>query len=204
MPDNLSTSAFLRSQFCLDLPKPTQTFAEKTVIVTGSNTGMGLEAARHIARLDAAKVILAVRSPAKGEAAARSIEESTGRKAVLEVWELDLASYESVQKFAMRVNTQLERLDVAIMNAGMMSYAGFRKEEGDEVHVTVNAISGVLLGILLLPILRRTAERTGQDTVLTFTGSWMHTLVSNFEEQHAENIFAALSGYRVGQKLTAR
>jgi retinol dehydrogenase 12 len=204
MPDNLSTRTFLHSQFCLNLPKPNDSFTGKSIIVTGSNTGMGLEAARHLVRLDAAKVILAVRTPAKGEVAARSIEESTGRKGIVAVWDLDLASYRSVQKFALRARSELDRLDVAIMNAGMMSYAGFRKEGGDEVHVTVNAVNGVMLGILLLPLLRQTAVNKRLDSILTFTGSWMHTLVSDFEEQHADNIFAALASYREGQQLTAR
>jgi retinol dehydrogenase-12 len=44
---------FLKQQFT-SLPYPTQNFTGKTVIVTGSNTGLGKEAARHIARLGAA------------------------------------------------------------------------------------------------------------------------------------------------------
>lgn len=88
---------FLYSQFLVTPPKPTKSFAEQTVIVTGANTGLGLEAARHITRLNATKVILAVRNTSKGEAAKRSIEESTGRLGVVEVWPLDLSNYESVK-----------------------------------------------------------------------------------------------------------
>jgi len=44
----------------VSLPVPTMKFTGKTIIVTGSNTGIGLEAARYFVRLDAAKVILAV------------------------------------------------------------------------------------------------------------------------------------------------
>lgn len=57
--------------------------------------GLGLEAARHFTRLNAERVILGVRNLEKGEAAKNSIEESTNRKGAVEVWQLDLTSYES-------------------------------------------------------------------------------------------------------------
>lgn len=69
---------WLRSQF-VALPYPAKSYSVQTVIVTGANVGLGLEAARHFARLDAQKVIVAVRSRGKREAAAKSIHESTGR-----------------------------------------------------------------------------------------------------------------------------
>ncbi|KAF5988825.1 retinol dehydrogenase 12 [Fusarium bulbicola] len=67
------------------IPVPTTSFQGQTIIVTGSNTGLGLEAARHFVRLDAELVILAVRSLEKGEAAKASIEASTKRKNVVQV-----------------------------------------------------------------------------------------------------------------------
>ncbi|CAD6592413.1 MAG: hypothetical protein ASARMPREDX12_006073 [Alectoria sarmentosa] len=100
MPDIQSPIAFLRSQLFSIPPYPTKKFTDQTIIVTGSNAGLGLEASRHFVRLDAAKVILAVRNLEKGEAAKQSIEESTGRTGVVEVWQLDLAHYESVKDFS--------------------------------------------------------------------------------------------------------
>ncbi|RSL62491.1 hypothetical protein CEP54_005678 [Fusarium duplospermum] len=88
----------LRGQF-VTLPYPEQDCTGRVVIVTGSNTGLGLEAARHFVRLNASKVILACRNVDKGEAAKKDIEESTGRRHVAQVWHLDLCSYESVKSF---------------------------------------------------------------------------------------------------------
>lgn len=94
----LDTVGILRSQF-IGLPYPTKKFTGQTVIVTGSNVGLGLEAARHFVRLDAAKVIIAVRAISKGEEAARSIAESTGRPDIVDVWPIDLTNYGSVKAF---------------------------------------------------------------------------------------------------------
>lgn len=204
MFDNLSLKKFMHSQLCLKLPDSTTRFTGKTIIVTGANSGLGLEAARHLVRLDAARVILAVRSRTRGQAALRSIEESTGRTGVAEVWDLDLASYASVEEFAAKVNSELDRVDIVVQNAGVFTFQGISKVANDESHITVNVVSTLMLAILLMPKLRATASSTGHKTVLTFTGSWMHTMVSDFSEQNAENIFAALSNYKDGQKVPNR
>jgi retinol dehydrogenase 12 len=179
--------AFLQSHFFLTLPVPKQSFAEQTIIVTGSNTGLGLEAARHLVRLGAAKVILAVRSIDKGNAAKASIEASTGRKGVVEVWELDLARYASVRAFADKVNATLERLDVVVENAGVLTQQ-WGMAEDNEITITVNVVSTFLLALLLLPKLRETSTRFAKDVVLTFTGSFVHW-ITLFPERKAGHIF---------------
>lgn len=80
--------------------------------------GLGYEAAKHFVRLGSKKVILACRSLKKGQKAAESIENEEHRHGVVEVWELDLGSYESVKAFAKRVDG-LKRIDAVVENAGM-------------------------------------------------------------------------------------
>jgi len=157
---------------------------------------MGLEAARHFVRLDAKKVILAVRTISKGETAKTSIEESEKRTNVVEVWELDLSSYSSVKAFASRVQ-RLERLDVLIENAGMYTF-DFEMAEDNEKTITVNVVSTFLLALLLLPKLRETAVAIKKPSVLNFTGSFVHKL-TKFPERENEHIFEELA-----QKETAR
>ncbi|KAM0248461.1 hypothetical protein ACHAP5_003406 [Fusarium lateritium] len=139
------------------IPPQEEDCAGKTFIVTGSNCGIGLEAARHFTRLNAAKVILACRNLEKGEQAKKDIEETTGRYNVAEVWQLNLASHDSVREFAARVDT-LVRVDALINNAGLLT---FNREiiEGHESMLTVNVISTALFTLLVLPALRRTATR---------------------------------------------
>ncbi|TEY86440.1 hypothetical protein BOTCAL_0008g00140 [Botryotinia calthae] len=187
--------SWFRSQFT-KLPYPQKSFAGKTIIVTGSNVGLGLEAARHLVRLDAAKVILAVRTSSKGEQAKAAIEASVGRKGVVEVWPLDLESYDSVKAFASRAES-LPRLDIVIENAGVFAF-DWKMAEEDELTITVNAVSTLLLAFLLLPKLRETSVKFNQDAVLTFTGSFVHYL-TEFPERAEKDIFEGLKN-----KETAR
>ena len=127
---------FLYSQFFITPEKPSTDCTGRTIIVTGANTGLGKEAATHYVRLNAGKVIIACRSLEKGEAAKRDIEDQTGRKGVIEVWKLDLSSYESVKEFAEQAKS-LKRLDSLVENAGINT-AEFRLVESNESTVTVN------------------------------------------------------------------
>jgi retinol dehydrogenase-12 len=164
---------FIKTQWTVTPPYPTASYEGQTVIVTGANAGLGFEAARHITRLGAAKVIIAVRSLDKGEAAKKSIEESEKSSGVLEVWQLDLSSYESVEAFAQRAEKELTRLDVVLENAGIAT-SSFKLAEGNEQTITVNDVSTYLLGILLLPKLKETASKFNKQTYLTIVSSEVH------------------------------
>lgn len=74
---------FLHSQFFVTSPKLIKSFEGQTVIVTGSSAGLGLAAARQITQLNAAKVILVVRTVSNGETVKKSIEAATGRTGVI-------------------------------------------------------------------------------------------------------------------------
>lgn len=181
---------FVYSQLFLSLPKPSTPIPGKTVIVTGANIGLGLEAARHYVRLNASKVILAVRSTEKGEAAKKSIEESEKRQGVVEVWPLDLGSYESVLQFAERVKT-LPRLDIMLENAGIATFK-YRRVEEDENTITVNVVSTFLLALLVLPKMRETSSKFNTTPCLTIVSSEVH-FWTTLPEKSTQNIFQTLS-----------
>ena len=178
----------IRSQL-KKLPYPDTDCTGKTVIITGANIGLGKEAARHFVRLNA-KVILAVRSIAKGEEAKRDIESTTKKTGTTEVWELDLASYSSVKAFGKRVSL-LPRVDVIIMNASIAAYS-FETAEDSESSITVNVISTFLLVVLLLPILRTFATTWSILPVITIVSSDMHHFTT-FPERLEPDSLAALN-----------
>ncbi|ESZ97251.1 hypothetical protein SBOR_2374 [Sclerotinia borealis F-4128] len=184
-------TSFLYSQFFVTLPLPTHDFTDQTIIVTGSNTGLGLEAARHLSRLNTSLLILAVRNQAKGKAAKQSILASTGRpESSIEVWDLDMQSYESIKEFCTRVNT-LHRLDAVLANAGIVTNH-FNLVGGYESIITTNIIGTFLLAFGLLPKLKQSAEEYKMQPRLSIVASDLH-FIAKFAEGQEEDIFAALN-----------
>ena len=143
---------------------PASSFSGNTVLVTGANCGLGFEAALKFTTLGASTVILACRSLSKGEAAAKNIEHQTGLTGVVRVWELDMNNFDSLRALATRVKDELPRLDIALLNAGVVQPHYEKSPEGWEETLQVNVLSTVLLGILLLPILQEsTAAGSKED-----------------------------------------
>jgi NAD(P)-dependent dehydrogenase (short-subunit alcohol dehydrogenase family) len=187
-------AGFVSRQFIHFPPKPSASFSGRTVIVTGSNCGLGLEAARWIVGLGASKVILACRNTEKGKTAAKDIRATTSCSTeTVEVWHLDMSSYASVQAFADKAKSDLSRLDVLIANAGIGTMQ-FRMTENNEETITTNVVSLALLAFLLHPKLRETAERYNTPSHLTVTGSELHEF-AKFKERKVPNgqIFATLN-----------
>jgi len=168
---------------------PKASFVGQTIIVTGSNTGIGLEAAAKFVALDASRVILAVRSIGKGDEAVRLIKSRCpGTTCKIEVWELDMASYASIQSFATRVGRDLHRLDVVILNAGVFMASPVISAYGWEQTLQVNTLSTTLLALLLLPHLRRLRTPDQKDPpVLELVSSGTHLNARlSMEEQQTE------------------
>jgi NAD(P)-dependent dehydrogenase (short-subunit alcohol dehydrogenase family) len=140
-------------------------------VVTGANSGLGLITARELARAGA-RVVLACRNVAKGEAARREIE-AAAPGAPLELEELDLASLESVRSFAERFRSSHDGLDLLINNAGVMAPPRRQTADGFELQFGTNhlghfALTGRLIGTMegrddaRVVTLSSTAHRTGR------------------------------------------
>ncbi|PNS16924.1 hypothetical protein CAC42_4888 [Sphaceloma murrayae] len=164
-------------------PAPsTHSFANRTIIVTGSNTGLGYESALQFHRQGCARLILGVRNTSSGQSAASRIRALSSGTGSVEVWQLDMLDYESIKAFAGRVERELERLDVAVLNAGVFSAKPEVGRYGFERTVQVNVLATVLLGLLLLPKLRAGAVQGGEKPVLEFVGSGTHVTLKWDEE----------------------
>lgn len=108
----------------------------KTALITGANTGLGLEAAQELASHGLTRLILASRSIPKGDAARKEILAKSPQCEV-QVWELDYESFDSIQRFGERAQT-LDKLDIVILSAGVkyLEYVESAKT-GHEAHVQV-------------------------------------------------------------------
>ncbi|KAM4561199.1 dehydrogenase/reductase SDR family member 13-like [Fundulus diaphanus] len=122
----------------------------KTVIVTGSNTGIGKATATDLAKRGA-RVILACRSKQRGEAALEDIKRESGSNQVV-FMQLDLGSLRSVRSFAENFLKSEPRLDILINNAGL--YMLGRTEDGFGMMFGVNHLGHFLLTNLLLDRLK--------------------------------------------------
>lgn len=153
-------------------------FSGRTIIVTGSNTGVGFEASVKFVQLGAKRLILGVRSIKKGEDAKAQIESRTGRTGVIEVWQLDMLDYTSIKTFVERADKDLERLDIAVLNAGVVMASYQQSAYGWEKTLQVNVLSTALLGLLLMSKLK--ASKTADFTpVLELVSSGNHYLVES-------------------------
>jgi NAD(P)-dependent dehydrogenase (short-subunit alcohol dehydrogenase family) len=119
-----------------DLPS----FAGRTVIITGANSGLGAITARELAR-NGAKIIMAVRNTTKGETAAQEIPGQ------VEVRRLDLQDLSSVRQFADGIGTA----DILINNAGVMAVPYAETADGFESQIGTNHLGHFALSNLLLP-----------------------------------------------------
>ncbi|WP_405901891.1 oxidoreductase [Streptomyces sp. NBC_00656] len=115
----------------------------RTFVVTGANSGLGLETARRLAE-HGAHVIMTARDPEKGRAAAASLPGS------VEVRTLDLADLESVSRFAAGV----DHADVLVNNAGVMMTPKRTTAQGFEIQLGTNHLGHFALTALLYPVLR--------------------------------------------------
>jgi NAD(P)-dependent dehydrogenase (short-subunit alcohol dehydrogenase family) len=121
----------------------------KTAVVTGANSGIGLEVARGLA-CRGAHVVMAVRRIERGQAAASTILASSPG-AALEVMEVDLADLASVHRFAGALRSRLAALDLLINNAGVASTSLQRTTDGFELVFGTNHLGHFALTGLLLP-----------------------------------------------------
>ena len=128
----------------------------RTVVITGSNCGIGFETAQALAGAGA-KVIFACRNIEKGEEAMRRCK-ALHPESKLAFFPLDLASADSIKHFCGEVKG--EAIDTLICNAGLMPTNYQETKEGLEMTVGVCHFGHFLLTQLLLPqLLTATAPR---------------------------------------------
>lgn len=166
-------------------PVPEDTsFAGRTILVTGSNTGLGYAAALKFAQLGAQLLILAVRDPSKGGSAKATIVKECPNTKV-EVWQLEMLSYASIEALATRVDRELPKLDIAVMNAGIVTRTYGTSAYGWEKTLQINCLSTTLLSLMLLPKLRASNFHDNHSPlpVLEIVSSRLHYRAQLSDEQ---------------------
>ncbi|XP_051969285.1 retinol dehydrogenase 12-like isoform X2 [Xyrauchen texanus] len=127
---------------------------DKTVIITGANTGIGKETARDLAKRGA-RVIMACRDLEKAEEARKELMEDSGNQNIV-INKLDLSDTKSIRAFAELINKE-KKVNILINNAGIMMCPFSKTADGFEMQFGVNHLGHFLLTYLLLDILKKSA-----------------------------------------------
>jgi len=151
-------------------PKPNFTRADvnpanvknKIFLITGANSGLGFASAKLLAEAGGI-VIMAARDKVKGQAAADQVTAaglSRGRDGRAVFLPLDLADHKSIKQFALEVQKQFKRIDVLMLNAGIMATDFGATKDGFELQAGVNHFGHFYLTELLLDMLVRSKNPT--------------------------------------------
>ncbi|XP_071787281.1 retinol dehydrogenase 14-like [Asterias amurensis] len=174
----------------------------KTVIVTGSNTGMGKEIAADMASRGA-RVIMACRSMERGNKAADDIRRKLGGGGTLIVQQIDLGSLKSVRMFCKTFLKTEKRLDVLINNAGVFFCPQMVTEDGFEYHFGVNHLGHFLLTNLLLELLKKTPN-SRVVLVSSFTYNFTSLDFDNLNYKHSYGRMQAYMRSKLANVLFAK
>lgn len=151
----------------------------KVILVTGGTDGLGKQCVFEYTKHNPALIWLAARNPAKAQAAIEEIQSQLSRPiaANIKPLELDLSSFESVQNAASIVRAQCQRLDILMLNAGIMAVPPGLTANGHEIQFGTNYLDHILLTVLLMPLLERTASIPQSDVRIILVSSRGHMYV---------------------------
>jgi len=167
---------------CADIPDQ----SGRTALITGANSGLGLETARALAQRGA-HVVLACRSLAKAEAACQELAAEGGGELI--PLELNLADLASVRRGAEQVAEHCGAIDLLINNAGVMAPPRQLSAQGFELQFAVNHLGHFALTQQLLPVLR-----PGARVVHVSSGASYFGRIA-FEDLQGEQRYDAWAAY---------
>lgn len=161
----------------------------RLAIVTGANSGLGFHTTSALA-LKGCRVIMACRNTEKGEKARELILlERPEYKPV--VWQLDLASLNSVREFASRFKASHKHLDLLINNAGLMAIPYARTEDGFEMQFGVNHLGHFALTALLWERISKTPD----SRIVNVSSAVHHMGQIRFQDLHWEHKYSKWGAY---------
>lgn len=144
------------------------------------NGGLGKETILQLAKHRPSKVFMGARSETKATEAIESLKPSIPNGVEIIWLPMDLTSAKSIQDAAERFNVNSQRLDILVLNAGVMSLPPGETELGHEIQLGTNHTGHFLLTKLLLPALLRTAEGPDSDVRVVSLSSVGHNLAPSF------------------------
>ena len=144
----------------------------KVAIVTGANSGLGIETTKALAA-KGARVIMACRNEAKANAAASAIRDQVPN-ASLTIRKLDLGDLASVNAFSDAIKNEESKIDFLINNAGLFSGELAQTKDGHELQFGTNHLGHFVMNACLLPLVEAAHGR------IIGLGSASHEMVKKY------------------------
>ncbi|KAI9054079.1 hypothetical protein LZ554_001250 [Drepanopeziza brunnea f. sp. 'monogermtubi'] len=145
----------------------------KIIFITGGNVGLGRETVLQLSKHKPKRIYLAARTQSRAEAAIAELQTLVPSAPITYI-HCDLTSLPSIQACAREFASKEARLDILILNAGIMASPAGTTQEGYEIQFGTNHVGHALLTKLLLPTLVRTAAEPGSDVRVVCVSSIAH------------------------------
>lgn len=171
----LKSIAIDKAAVTFDTDKDIPSLNGKVILVTGANNGLGKQAICEYAKHHPKQIWLAARNVSAAQEVVDEIHEHIPDSPV-KILEMDLTSFASVKKASQRFLAECDRLDILMLNAGIMAAAPGLTENGYEVQFGTNHMGHALLTKLLLPVLEKTASKPRADVRVVSLSSRGHFL----------------------------
>ena len=173
----------------------------RTALITGANSGLGLETARALAA-KGARVVMACRSQAKAEAASQELRGDNGGSGGGELipLELNLADLASVHQGAQAVAERWGTVDLLINNAGVMAPPRQLSAQGFELQFAVNHLGHFALTQQLLPLLRPGARVVHVSSGASYFG---RIAFDDLQGEQRYDAWAAYAQSKLANMMTA-
>ncbi|KAI0549144.1 NAD(P)-binding protein [Xylaria curta] len=136
----------------------------KVILITGGSSGLGQQCVKDLAWHKPAEIWLGARNTSKAQGVAELIQKEVPGARII-VLELDLASFASINDAVTKFRTNAKRLDILMLNAGIMGSAPALTKEGYEIHFGTNHMGHALLTRQLMPILLESATTPPPNAV---------------------------------------
>ncbi|KAM0546776.1 hypothetical protein ACHAPJ_010705 [Fusarium lateritium] len=150
--------------------KDIPSLAGKVILVTGGNAGLGKQCVLEYAKHNPREIWIASRNTQKARATADEIAQKVPN-VCLKCLELDLGSFDSVKKAAATFNEESDRLNILMLNAGVMAVPPTLTKSGYEIEFGTNHMGHALFTKLLLPTLLNTSSSGGEVRIVSMTSS---------------------------------
>lgn len=143
----------------------------KVILITGANTGLGKRSALELAKHNPSQIWITARNIDKASAAVAEVKAQTPNANVNSL-ELDLGSFDSIKNAARKFLSSASRLDVLMLNAGILGHPPALTQDGYEIHIGTNHVGHALLLKLLTPLLIKSASNpAGTDVRVVILSS---------------------------------